>query len=189
MRYLTTIPDVCDLSDVAGQIRGSSNFRFNWQFFRMYGFDPRSPIGICHALESIIAEPELHQFLHDSFQNFDDESFSIDPLHVHCLIADSSQFEAVLAAAANDRLGAYSRERRQPTAKEAADLAARFVRSGITRRSSCDLATRQAAPGAPITPTTCSRPGSSAWRGTGACLPPGHAKRCSGWAALPTQTE
>jgi len=130
VRYLTTISDVFDLSDLAGRIRSSSNFRFNWQFFRTHGFDPRSPIGIRQALEAIIAEPGLHQFLRDSFRTFDDESFSIDPLHEHCLIADSSQLEEVLATAANDRLGAYSREWRQPTAKETGDLAARFSSAG-----------------------------------------------------------
>ena len=101
------------LDKLAGRIRASSNFRFDWQFYHYAGLDPRSPAGVRAGLEAIIASPDLYRFLADSFEPMYADAFSIDPLHEHCRVAPAvGDFENVLATAAGDHLGAYSRNLR-----------------------------------------------------------------------------
>jgi hypothetical protein len=95
------------------------DFRFSWQFFQCSGIDPKSPAKIRQALEAIIATPELHRFLQESFEPMYSEVFEVEPLHEHCRVgATVGEFENVLARAAGDHLGAYSRRLRDATATE-----------------------------------------------------------------------
>jgi hypothetical protein len=119
------------LDTLAVQIRKSSNFRFDWQFFRLTGIDSRSPSGVRQALDSIIATDDLHQFLRESFEATYNDEFEIGPLHEHCRIAAASdEFDGILAAAAGDHLGAYSRELRPATADEKREVRELFGRVG-----------------------------------------------------------
>lgn len=130
MRRLLTTEDPINLAGLATRIRSSSNFRINWQFYDFDGIDPRSPAGVREALNLIIAAPELHRFLRESFEELDDLKFEIEPLHEHCRVELTSDFENVLAAAATDHLGAYSRDMRPATAQECAEVAELFRGAG-----------------------------------------------------------
>jgi hypothetical protein len=59
------------------------------------------------VLGAVIERPDCHEFLIDPLQR---DAFKIEPLHEHVgFVAADSSFEQVLANAAADRLGAYSR--------------------------------------------------------------------------------
>ncbi|HEX5720045.1 MAG TPA: hypothetical protein VF179_28070, partial [Thermoanaerobaculia bacterium] len=117
--YLSVCEDPFSLEDLAKRIRSSSNFRFEWQFYHFNGIDPRSPLGIRKALDSIIGGSDLHRFLQTSFDAMYDDSFEIEALHQHCrMVSGTDEFENVLASAAGDRLGAYSRDLRDSNARE-----------------------------------------------------------------------
>ena len=119
MSYLAVCESPFSLEDLAKRIRSSSNFRFAWQFYSFEGIDPRSPDGIRKALDSIIADPELHRFLRDSFDAMYDDAFAIEALHQHCrMVSAPDDLEDVLASAAGNRLGAYSPDLRASTARE-----------------------------------------------------------------------
>src|SRR5258708_35311040 len=94
--------DPLHLDALAARIRKSSNFRFWWQFYRFDGIDPRSPVAVREALNVIIDSPELHHSLRASFDDMYDEKFQITPLHDHCRVKSTSNFENILAAAATD---------------------------------------------------------------------------------------
>lgn len=107
------------LDSLATRIRKSSNFRFEWQFYQYESMDAKSPTGIRQALDTIIATTGLHEFLRISFDPMYADAFEIQPLHEHCQILHAtSDFESILAQAANDRLGAYSQIRRQANDRE-----------------------------------------------------------------------
>jgi len=117
--YLTTCDSPVSLNDLAAQIRKWSNFRFSWQFYHWSGVAPQSSASIRRALEAIIATPQLHEFLQESFEPMYAESFEVEPLHQHCRVdATSGEFENILARAAGNRLGAYSQQLRDATAAE-----------------------------------------------------------------------
>src|SRR5689334_2500084 len=119
MVYLATCDAPFALDDLAARIRKSSNFRVSWQFYQCSGIDPQSPANIRQALEAIIASPDLHNFLRDSFEPVYAQAFEIEPLHDHCRVeAATGELEDILARAASDHLGAYSRNLRDPTAAE-----------------------------------------------------------------------
>jgi hypothetical protein len=119
MAYLAACDSPFSLDDLAAKIRKSSNFRFNWQFYQCSGLDPESPANIRNALEAIIATPELHKFLQESFKQKYAGAFEVEPLHEHCRVrAAAGEFENILARAAGDHLGAYSRQLREATAGE-----------------------------------------------------------------------
>jgi hypothetical protein len=126
MRHLSTIPDAIELDGLAARIRRSSNFRFNWQFYEFDGMDPRSPAAVQSALNLIIGREDLHRFLRESFDDAYDRDFTISRLHEHCRVEAGPAFENVLAAAAADRLGAYSQDLQQATEQERAEIAELF---------------------------------------------------------------
>jgi hypothetical protein len=130
MKSLSTTADPFNLEGLAARVRSSSNFWFNWQFYDFDGIDPRSPVDIRAALSRIIAEPGLHQFLRDSIDDKSDRAFEIDSLHEHCRVELTADFENILAAAAADHLGAYSRDMRPATAGECAEVAKLFGSAG-----------------------------------------------------------
>lgn len=69
----------------------------------------------------MIASPDLHRFLREAEEAMygDGESFEIEPLHDHCrVVAARDDFENILASAAGDHLGAYSRELRSAHSDE-----------------------------------------------------------------------
>lgn len=123
MVYLATCDAPFSLDELAARIRKSSNFRFCWQFFHCGGIDPQSTTDIRQALEAIIATPELHEFLQESFEPMYAEAFEVTPLHEHCcVISATGELENTLACAANDHLGAYSQTLRDATAAEAEEI-------------------------------------------------------------------
>ncbi|MGA2498169.1 MAG: hypothetical protein ABSH20_10530 [Tepidisphaeraceae bacterium] len=75
--------------------------------------------------------PDCHRFLRDSFDAMYDREFSIEPLHEHCeVVPCGTGFESTLAVAADDHLGAYSRDLRGPTATEVSQIRATFSSVG-----------------------------------------------------------
>jgi hypothetical protein len=123
MVCLATCDSPCLLNDLVARIRKSSNFRFSWQFYQCSGIDPQSPANIRRALETIIATPELHEFLQESFEPMYAEAFEVEPLHEHCRVdAVGGEFENILARAAGDHLGAYSQQLRDATAAEKQEI-------------------------------------------------------------------
>jgi hypothetical protein len=104
--------DPLPLDELARPVRSSSNFRFDWQFYRCdAGGDLTSSSSVRDALGRIIAQPTLHEFLRASFRPLYDERFEVSPLHEHArVLCAEGNFAEVLARAAEDRLGAYSRE-------------------------------------------------------------------------------
>jgi hypothetical protein len=118
---------------LAVRIRSSSNFSFCWEFYQFDGIDPRSPAGVREALDLIIGAPDLHQFLRASFDDMYEEKFTIEPLHEHCRVEGTPEFESILAAAAADHLGAYSPDSRSATAEECAEIATIFHGAGDYR--------------------------------------------------------
>ena len=110
MIRLTACDDLFSLEDLAQRIRASSNFNFAWQFYHFAGFDPRSTNDVLAAVDAIVADSNLHRFLRDSFQPIYDLKFEIEPRHEHCKIAPATgKLEEILAQAAADHLGAYSK--------------------------------------------------------------------------------
>lgn len=110
MSRLTACSDPISFDDLATQIRKSSNFRFTWQFYRCGGTALWSPKDVREMLDSIIAMPDLHRFLRESFAPSGEDTFQIEPLHEHCKV-DIAPVENILASAAADELGAYSQKK------------------------------------------------------------------------------
>jgi hypothetical protein len=123
MGHLVKCADTFSLDDLAARVCRSSNFRFAWQFFHSNGIAPQSLQGVRSALDSIIATSDLHQFLREFFQPMYDDAFKIEPLHEHCQVVPAAdEFEGILASAAGDHLGAYSRELRPANASEIQEI-------------------------------------------------------------------
>ncbi len=82
-------------------------------------------------LEAVIADQGLHAFLRDSFNPLYDDSFDITPLHEHAKVVDAAgEFEDLLARAAGNHLGAYSRDLRSATAAETDEIRQLFSQPG-----------------------------------------------------------
>lgn len=118
MISLEPCDDLIVLDDLAARVRQSSNFRLAWQSFR-FTFDwrihqhpdpaTRWSAAARAALDEIVDRPELHRFLRDSFEPMYADTFSIERLHEHCVLAqNNTEFVRELAGIANDRAGAYS---------------------------------------------------------------------------------
>jgi hypothetical protein len=123
MVYLATCDAPVSLDGLAARIRKSSNFRICWQFYQCGGIDPEDPTTIRQALEAIIATPEFHKFLQESFEPMYAEAFEVKPLPEGCRVdASTGGFETILARAASDHLGAYSRNLRDATAAEIQEI-------------------------------------------------------------------
>ncbi len=99
-----------DLEPLASRIRASSNFCFDWQWYRRAPRRPPSGEEAMRLLAAVCRDGELHGFLHRSRDPDDEASFEIELPHSHSrfLPADGG-LEQVLARAAADHLGAYSR--------------------------------------------------------------------------------
>jgi hypothetical protein len=131
MLSLTPCTDPFSLNPLATRVRASSNFRFKWQFYQAEDLDPRSTKSVSAAVELIVLSPTLHQFLRDSFVADYDDTFMINPIHEHCqFVPDRGSFEDILASAANDHAGAYSRDLRNATPPEKASIAETFSSIG-----------------------------------------------------------
>jgi hypothetical protein len=130
VRYVCPVDAPLNVGNLAARIRSSSNFRFSWQFYQFDGIDPRSSSGVRAALDMIIESPDLHQFLREAFDDMYHEKFTIEPLHEHCRIESTPEFESTLAAAAADHLGAYSPDLRSATTEECAEVAEIFHGAG-----------------------------------------------------------
>ncbi len=125
MELLTPCDDVFSLETLADEIRRSSNFKFVWQFFRYEGKGPVSAADVRAALAAITARRELHCFLTEG------NNCTVELLHEHCSVEDAAgEFENVLAAAAGDHLGAYSREDRDATEEEKERIVQLFRQAG-----------------------------------------------------------
>lgn len=123
MVYLARCDAPFSLDDLAARIRKSSNFRVCWQFYQCSGIDPQSPANIRQALETIVATPELHKFMQESFVPMYAEAFEVEPLNERCRVdAVTDEFENTLARAGGDHLGAYSRSLRDATAAEIKEI-------------------------------------------------------------------
>ena len=99
------------LGDLAARIRRSSNFRFNWQWFSLDWAPAATSSEARSILDHLVSEPACHRFLQESFNDLYEAAFKIEPIHQHCRAVDvTHDFEGILARAATDRLGAYSRQ-------------------------------------------------------------------------------
>ncbi len=111
-RFLLPVSDpaaISQLKGLAALIRKSSNFRFVWQFYEFFGFDPASPKSARFMLEYAIETESCCQFLSQSFDPMYEKVFAVASLHEHARVEEASHtFESTLATAATDRLGAYS---------------------------------------------------------------------------------
>jgi hypothetical protein len=96
------------LDSLAARVRSSSNFQFNWQWYRR---SPRRPPSVAEArriLALVASTPELQGFLRDSHDYKYAPVFEIEPLHEHVPMEPADEFEMTLARGAADLLGAYS---------------------------------------------------------------------------------
>jgi hypothetical protein len=130
----TDAPPADEIWELQQRIERSSNFRFAWQFFRLEQGRVASPGHARRVLETVITSPHCHRFLRSTFDPMYDADFTISPLHEHATIADAEgEFPNTLAAAAEDRLGAYSHHLRDATPKEAARVRRIFSAAGSYR--------------------------------------------------------
>lgn len=115
------------LGDLAARIRRSSNLRFNWQWFSLDAVPAASSSEARGILDNVVREPACHRFLQESFKDLYEPTFKIEPIHEHCQVVDATHdFEGILARAATDRLGAYSRELTEAPASEVMAVRAIF---------------------------------------------------------------
>jgi hypothetical protein len=95
------------LEPLTARIRASSNFRFSWQWFSCPPFPATGAGEVRDILGAVIDRPDCHAFLIDSLER---GPFTIERLHEHVgFVRSDGSFEQVLARAAADQLGAYSR--------------------------------------------------------------------------------
>lgn len=128
---IAPIDDPFDLSKLASAIRGSSNFRFAWQFFSLHADDLRTHATIAASLDAIVHQRELHSFLADSMDDIYPRAFEIAPLHCHAsIVNDSGYFLDTMTRASLDRLGAYSRDLSPSTSQERSSIHGLFSSIG-----------------------------------------------------------
>ena len=119
------------LDALAAVVRASSNFRFAWQWFSCPAGARSGIDGARDILAAVIRRAECHAFLAESA---DASAFTIEPLHEHAEFAPADgAFEQVLARAAADQLGAYSRIVSQPTAAQVSQIGGLFGSLGPYR--------------------------------------------------------
>jgi hypothetical protein len=110
---------------LAARIRRSSHLRFNWQWFSLDAVPAASPAGARGILDRVVSDPACHRFLEASFTARYEPAFKIEPVHDHCRAVDvTRELEGILARAATDRLGAYSRELVDAPAPEVMEIRA-----------------------------------------------------------------
>lgn len=119
------------LDALAERVRASSNFRFSWQWFARAEHGRTGAEVARGTLEQLIERPDCHRFLVDSAVEL---PFTIESLHEHVeLVQADGEFEQVLARAAADRLGAYSRILGSSTSDRALEIRALFGSLGAYR--------------------------------------------------------
>jgi hypothetical protein len=110
MLRIQPIDEPFSLHELAARVRGTSNFRFAWQFFAVPDAVPDSSEQLRQVIGQVVEDPSCHAFLRHSFVAMYDDTFTIAPLHEHCDFAPRrAQFDDTLARAASDLLGAYGR--------------------------------------------------------------------------------
>ena len=111
------------LDELAARICSLSNFRFNWQWFRLDSNYSSSVQDAWRILSTLIIDTQCHQFLFDNFVPEYNDDFEIAPIHEHSILVNSEgDFENVVASAAADKLGAYSRYLSNATTMECAEI-------------------------------------------------------------------
>lgn len=131
MTTLTLAPNPFDLVNLAKRITASSNFRFAWQFYNVTDRSVQTAGEAATSLNEMISRAECHQFLRETFVPMYEKEFNIHLLNQDALIVNAGQgFEKVMAGAANDLLGAYSRELREPSRTEVDKVNDLFGRAG-----------------------------------------------------------
>jgi hypothetical protein len=129
--HIEAICDSFDLGPLAASIRRSSNFRFAWQFYSVFGADLNALATTAEILRVIITQPSLHFFLANSLDDIYPRKFQIEPLHEHAtIVRGGASFLDTMARASLDRLGAYSRELSPSTADEGEPIHKLFSRMG-----------------------------------------------------------
>ena len=119
------------LAPLAATVRVSSNFRFAWQWFScpettLSGIDEARDI-----LGAVIGRADCHTFLTESV---DSSVFTIERLHEHVgFVAADGAFEQILARAAADQLGAYSRILSEATPAQVVEIQTLFGSLGPYR--------------------------------------------------------
>lgn len=123
-----------DLEPLASRIRASSNFCFDWQWYRRAPRRPPSGEEAMRLVAAVCRDGELHGFLHRSRDPDDEASFEIELPHSHSrfLPADGG-LEQVLARAAADRLGAYSSSLAEARPAEVEEIRMLFSAAGRYR--------------------------------------------------------
>ncbi len=108
-----------ELDKLARKIRKSSNFRFERLWFRL-PTEPRDANQVASdLLVHIVHSQDAHQVLQSSFDPMYDEQLTLQLPHEHShWVSEPGRVESVLAQAAADRLGAYSRRRSPATPRE-----------------------------------------------------------------------
>jgi hypothetical protein len=131
VRLIELVDAPLSLAPLAAPVRASSNFRFVWQWFSSPETAQRGVDEARDILGAVIGRADCHAFLTESA---DSSPFTIEPLHEHAgfLVADGS-FEQVLARAAADQLGAYSRRLTPATPAQVSKIQALFGSLGRYR--------------------------------------------------------
>ena len=117
------------LGKLAKKIEASSNFRFAWQLFRAFGLHGSPPERAMRVLNGMIEAEECHEFLSTTFDPMYDDVFEIETVHEHCKM-EEAELELILATAAMDRLGAYSRTHEPAKPRHAKKVAEIFEALG-----------------------------------------------------------
>jgi hypothetical protein len=119
------------LAPLAATVRASSNFRFVWQWFScpetvQSGVDEARDI-----LGAVIGRADCHAFLSESAES---SPFTIEDLHEHAgFVAADGSLEQILARAAADQLGAYSRSLAPATSAQVSKIKSLFGSLGPYR--------------------------------------------------------
>jgi hypothetical protein len=109
----------------------SSNFRFAWQFYRVTGADLETADSARDVVDLVTLRPENHAFLMNATPPHDPRPVTIERLSPQVVFrADTDGVCALLAQAAADRLGAYSRSLAAASACEVRAVAALFGQVG-----------------------------------------------------------
>lgn len=121
-----------DLEPLAARIRSSSNFCFNWQWYRRAPRRPPSGEEAMRILSAVQGDATLRAFLRDSLDQAKEPTFERPHSHSRFLPADG-ELEQVLARAAADRLGAYSHSLAEAEPDEVQEIRDLFSTAGTYR--------------------------------------------------------
>jgi len=130
--YLVELADApIALEALAGKVRASSNFSFASIFYLYEDANPTTPRGALAVFDAILETPELDRVLRNSWVRDYRSTFELDRREKHALLVPvEGRLENVLASAAHDHAGAYSRVLRDATSSERAEVAELFGSMG-----------------------------------------------------------